>query len=32
MKCQPIRPIQTRIAFLHKVDTPNKAKIIFILI
>ena len=27
MKCQPIRPIQTRIAFLHKVDTPKEPKI-----
>ena len=27
MKCQPIRPIQTRITFLHKVDTPKEPKI-----
>ena len=27
MKCQPIRPIQTRITFLHKVDTLKEPKI-----
>lgn len=30
MKCQPIKPIQTRVTFLHKVDTPKEPKIIVI--